>query len=487
MGDIVGVNARDKAAYMPAFADDSDPSYNLYKVKLKSGLGKIHKEGNEHTVEWYLDSEGNVVAREDYNKRDQLHRIFAYKGMDRKIVYENKAPARQLKISAVARDSKHLVFIRSSKIHKMSLIDGSIIEADFNLPEYNVDRLSTDMNGRLKSVIYGDLQPFHDVLDPVVAGHYRGVEATFPSSEVSFISSTQDGDKLLVEVSGIDAAGSFMLYDGSKKSIVELGRRYPSIDKSQIGEISTVAYKARDGLKIPSILTWPVGVTGKTQRTKLPLIVLPHDRPAAYDSVAFKWWPQYLASRGYLVLQPNFRGSRAFGDNHQELGNGKWGREMQDDVSDGVKAMIKAGYADPDRICIMGASYGGYSALAGGVFSPELYRCVIAVGAVSDIPAILNTEKDPLSEELWVTHYWNNAIGDSKTERDKLGAISPLNFVANVQSPTLLIHGKGETIVPASQSAMMHESLTKAGKNSKLIELEADDHWLPTVMSGCKC
>ena len=148
--------------------------------------------------------------------------------------------------------------------------------------------------------------------------------------------------------------------------------------------------------------------------------------------------------------------------------------------TDGVKAMIKAGYADPDRVCIMGASYGGYAALAGSVFTPELYRCVIAVAPVSDLPRMLNGEADRYGEDHWVIRYWNKAIGDSKTERDKLKSVSPVNYADNVTAPILIVHGDKDTVVPISQSTVMQKALKKAGKDSTLIKLKGEDHWLST-------
>ena len=162
-----------------------------------------------------------------------------------------------------------------------------------------------------------------------------------------------------------------------------------------VGLVQTIEYSSRDGLKIPAIITWPPGVDGGTAK-KLPLVVMPHGGPERYDRVGFDWMAQFFANEGYAVLQPNFRGSTGFGVEFRDAGRGQWGLKMQDDVTDGVNAMIKTGWTDPDRVCIVGWSYGGYAALAGGAFTPELYRCVIAGGAVTDLPQMLNHERrDP--------------------------------------------------------------------------------------------
>ena len=128
----------------------------------------------------------------------------------------------------------------------------------------------------------------------------------------------------------------------------------------------------------------------------------------------------------------------------------------------------------------MGASYGGYSALAGGAFTPELYRCVISVAGVSDLPLMLSTEKRDFGDKHWVINYWHDVIGDSKTEKQKLKAISPANYADQFQAPVLLIHGKDDTVVPIRQSQRMNSALKKAGKKVELIKLKGEDHWLST-------
>jgi len=153
---------------------------------------------------------------------------------------------------------------------------------------------------------------------------------------------------------------------------------------------------------------------------------------------------------------------------------------MQDDVSDGIATLVKADYVDPGRVSIVGVSYGGYSALVGGAFSPELYRCIISVSGVSDLPRMLKSEKRKYGSNHWAIGYWQKIIGNSKSEIDKLRSISPVNFASDFQAPVLLIHGKDDTVVPIGQSKRMHKALKKAGKSSKLVTISGEDHWLST-------
>ncbi|CAN0435252.1 unnamed protein product, partial [Scytosiphon promiscuus] len=186
----------------------------------------------------------------------------------------------------------------------------------------------------------------------------------------------------------------------------------------------------------------------------------------------------YFANRGYLVLQPNFRGSSGYGTEHRILGKGEWGGKMQDDITDGVQTLVEQGLADPTRVCIVGASYGGYAALAGGAFTPDLYKCVVAIAPVSDIRPLLVDVKWDNGRKHWALDYWQENIGDLDEEREKLDAISPARAADKFTAPVLLIHGNDDTVVPIKQSEIMERALEKAGKDVTFLELEGEDHWM---------
>jgi len=477
LGRIVGFNAAKNEVYMPAYADGQGAPYHLYRVGLERGLGFVYRKGNGSTIDWFMGEDGRVLAREDYNNKRQLHQIYSYVSGKRKLVYEKKTNRPDISISAVSADENALLFIEKRGVMSMSLTDGSIESAGYNEESALVESLKTDLNRKLVSVSYSGLLPFEVITDPAVDAQYAALQNGMPETHLTLMEISQDKKKMVVRLSGNESSGVYIFYDTETQEIKSLGREYPDVKTADIGQITSIAYKARDGQRIPSILTWPAGVP-KGSKGKLPLIVLPHGGPASYDYMQFDWWAQFLARKGYLVLQPNFRGSSGFGATHENLGDGEWGRAMQDDVSDGVKVLIKAGHVDENKVCIMGASYGGYSALAGGAFSPELYRCVISVAGVSDIPRMLSDVKTRHGSQHWVNRYWKEVIGDSKSEREKLKDISPSKFADNFTAPVLLIHGKDDTVVPFRQSKIMHRALLKAGKKSELVTLKGEDHWL---------
>jgi dipeptidyl aminopeptidase/acylaminoacyl peptidase len=262
----------------------------------------------------------------------------------------------------------------------------------------------------------------------------------------------------------------FVDFAANKADIV--GEAYPALADAKLGEVRAIRYKARDGAMVPAYLTLPPGSSGKG----LPLIVLPHGGPEARDDYSFDWWAQFLAVRGYAVLQPQFRGSTGFGKPWRVAGYRQWGRLMQDDVTDGAQAMIEQGIAEAGRICVAGASYGGYAALAGAAFTPDLYRCAVSVNGVSDLPQMLGYEKQHAGEESDTLAYWRDHIGPS-LDREVV-AKSPLKAVANVKIPVMLMHAVDDTVVPQTQSQSMSRALTTLHKPITYVKLAGEDHWL---------
>jgi dipeptidyl aminopeptidase/acylaminoacyl peptidase len=250
-------------------------------------------------------------------------------------------------------------------------------------------------------------------------------------------------------------------------------KAYPALADIKLGKVSEITYKARDGTEIPAYLTAPPGYSGGAP---LPLVVMPHGGPAARDYFEFDWLPQFVASRGYLVLQPQFRGSTGFGEKFREAGIHQWGGLMQDDVTDGVKAMIDQHLADPHRVCILGGSYGGYAALAGAAFTPDLYTCAISINGVFDLPLMQVYEARHAGEQSDTALYWREHIGSPLDP--KVAAVSPNRNAARVTAHVLLIHATDDTVVPAEQSDLMANALRAGGKPVTLLKISGDDHWL---------
>ena len=200
----------------------------------------------------------------------------------------------------------------------------------------------------------------------------------------------------------------------------------------------------------------------------LAAVVMPHGGPFARDSEEWDWWAQFMAERGYAVVQPNFRGSSGYGKAFGEKGEGQWGLAMQDDVNDALAELVKLGIADPKRAAIVGASYGGYAAMRAAQRDGALYRCAVSFAGVSDLPALLRYDRAFLNS--------GRSSDWLKKQAPDLKSVSPINFPENFSTPILLVHGKLDQSVPVKQSRELAEKLKKAGKKHKYVEQPKGDH-----------
>jgi prolyl oligopeptidase PreP (S9A serine peptidase family) len=314
-----------------------------------------------------------------------------------------------------------------------------------------------------------------DFKDRDLQANFLGMDTFFHHDRsVTPVSHSDDSRWWVLQVTGPTERASYYLYDWRQKTMASLGALYPSLPGDRLGVMERFVYAARDGTKIPAYVTSPPGAP----RGPLPLVVMPHGGPEARDQFDFDTWSQVLATRGYLVLQPNFRGSGGYGVAYAEAGYGQWGQKMQDDLTDGVKALVAAGRADPARICIFGASYGGYAALIGGALDPDLYRCVVSWAGISDLNRLMRHEKGGLfvGERSPAYEYDVKAIGDPDKDRDRLAKTSAVTYVAHYGPPVLLIHGADDSNVPVEQSQIMERALKAAGRDVRLIVVKDEDH-----------
>ncbi|MBO6763991.1 S9 family peptidase [Maricaulis sp.] len=306
--------------------------------------------------------------------------------------------------------------------------------------------------------------------DPDFAALQEQLEGFFPSSNVTITSWDTDFRKVIVNIEGGSTAGAYYLLNRETGDVTLLAQSRPRIPDEVVAEVQVVQYEARDGLDLFGYLTLPPG----REAQDLPLIMLPHGGPQARDFYGFDPWAQFLASRGYAVFQPQFRGSEGFGRDFITMAHGEWGRSMQDDISDAVHHLVESGVAAQDRVCIFGWSYGGYAALAGATLTPELYRCVVAGAPVSDVFAMMDYVTGRFGGAS-VT-YWAEYIGDWRSETDYITRISPARQVEHVQAPLMLIHGTDDLIVPYEQAELMAQAMDRVGKPYELVRIEDGPH-----------
>jgi dipeptidyl aminopeptidase/acylaminoacyl peptidase len=356
--------------------------------------------------------------------------------------------------------------------------DGQLSGALFFRADADVESTITDVNRVVYGVKYSGLTPSYEFFDKELQDILPGVEALFPNAAVTLSGWTPDFDDIIVQVAGGAEGPAYYHFKPRDRTLARVAQIYEEIPDDQVGAVIPIDYRTRDGQQLTAILTLPPGAE---MNGRHPTIMMPHGGPASYDAVGFDWMAQFFANRGYAVVQPNFRGSTGFGKSFEESGYGEWGRGvMQHDVTDALKAVVNSGITDPDRVCIIGASYGGYAALAGGAFTPELYKCVAAIAPVADLPQMIMDERRESGRNSWVVAYWTKLIGDVRAEREKLNEISPSKYAEAFQAPVLLIHGNDDIVVPYQQSEIMNRALKRAGKEVELVKVKGGDHWLST-------
>jgi dipeptidyl aminopeptidase/acylaminoacyl peptidase len=286
---------------------------------------------------------------------------------------------------------------------------------------------------------------------------------------------------VLVRSSSDRQPANYLVFNTSSGELAMLGSSHPAIKPADMGQEDLMHFKARDGMSIPAWLTLP-----KAGGKKLPMVVMVHGGPYVRGS-AWGWDPdsQFLASRGYAVLEPEFRGSTGYGSKLFSAGRKQWGLAMQDDLADAVKWAVAQGIADPNRVCIMGGSYGGYATLMGLVKDPSLYRCGIAYAAVTDIPLLFNSGAMVLSDMS--DHYKQygapELIGDVAADNEQFIATSPLKQAARITRPLLLAHGSDDRRVPVDHFHKMRSALEASGAKAEFVEYPGETHgwFLPST------
>ena len=454
-------------------------SYDLYRVDLDNGRGRIHARGHEDVSDWIVAPDGEPLARLEHDDRRGVAAITTRKGAGWREIGPAEAEDEAVAPLGLGRTEGTIFVSRREgdrrRLHELRLEDGALGAPLDKAGKTWSGVLYDPTTRRPLAISYLDQSHDYDFFDPAHHRAWRSARVAFKGSHVSLQSWTPDFRKLVLLVEGPDDAGTYYLVDVEAKKADLLADAWPQVRPGQIGEVRWTTYKAADGLEIPAYLTLPPGREAKN----LPLVVLPHGGPESRDAPGFDWWAQAFASRGYAVLKPQFRGSDGFGRKFVEAGYGEWGRRMQTDLSDGVRHLAKEGVIDPKRVCIMGASYGGYAALAGPTLDPGVYRCAVSVNGVGDLAGMLAQEaRDVGRVNTAAVRYWSRFMGASYRKRGELDAVSPTRQAARADAPILVIHGKDDTVVPYAQSADFVRAMQRAGKPVEFVTLAGEDHWL---------
>lgn len=459
---------------------------SLYRIDPKTGRGREVVNLGYEAEGLVLDASAQPVARATYDRVSGRWALGYWNGRMFEDAWSTVAPLDAPTLIGLGRDGRSVVvsarrddLVGASDENGASLFEvdrsGTWTPLPFNRrPSYLVNHPVT--LALIGAAYEGDDGTTYEFFDSSATDTWRQVEGAMQGRQPELVDWSEDMKVVLVFTSGPSDSGTYHLIDLNRRSLNAIGQTYPGITGDRIGEVRPIGYEAADGLQIHGYLTLPPGLR---EARGLPLVVLAHGGPASHDRMEFDWWAQAMASRGYAVLQANFRGSTGYGREFLEAGYGEWGRKMQTDLSDGVRHLASQGIIDPSRVCIVGASYGGYAALAGATLDGEVYRCAVSVAGVSDLRRMVEAEaRDAGRSNTEAIRYWNRFMGADRLGDRSLDERSPARLAASADAPILLIHGRDDTVVSIEQSRMMANGLRAAGKPHELIELQGEDHWL---------
>ncbi|MBO9707788.1 MAG: S9 family peptidase [Caulobacter sp.] len=467
-------------AYLMGFTMTGTGRRDVYRVDLDSGMGYVHQIGSQDFSDFVLSPDGQMAAR-TYETSGGRWRLDVQSPSGAWTTVDS-TPVGSIDTPGLYGFGRTLDTVLTSYRDEVTN-EWRLAEVDRSTGKYREPfgakqrprRLIHADDGHLVGVSYGEGAQVYEFFDPKLNAGWAMVERAFAGKAISLSSASADFSKLVINTDGPGDPGSWYVIDPVAKSAKRIGSTYPEIQPGDVADVRDVSYKASDGLAISGYLTLPAGKDPK----KLPLIVMPHGGPQSHDNGDFDWWAQAMASRGYAVFQPNFRGSDNLDQSFVDAGHGQIGRKMQTDISDGVKVLARTGMIDPKRACIVGASYGGYAALAGVTIEQGLYRCAVAVAPVSDWPKMMASEALSTGGSKGTTiAYWKRFTGANAPNDPMLETISPARLASKADAPILLIHGRDDTVVPFEQSDTMLKALKAAGKPVELTTLSAEDHWL---------
>ncbi|NER79314.1 MAG: S9 family peptidase [Leptolyngbya sp. SIO1D8] len=450
---IVGLNDRD-----PRFHD-------VYRLDLTTGERTLILQNDENVGGWLTDLEGTVRLASRVTQ-ERGNEILAIEDGELTPVYTCRIeeictplrfhPDGQQVYLQTNRDADRVQL----ELLNLDTQQSQFVETD---PENQVDfggAVFSEVTDELMATYYvGDRRRTYPK-NEAFATDLAFLHQQFPDFDVSVDAFTQDDQLALVSVRSDVNPGEVYLFDRSARTVEKLYDAWSAVPREPLATMQSIRYTARDGLDIPAYLTLPQGLPPEN----LPLVVLPHGGPWGRDFWGYSILAQFLANRGYGVLQPNFRGSAGYGKAFLNAGNGQWGTGgMQHDITDGVQYLIDQGIADPERVGIVGFSYGGYAALAGLAFTPDLYAAGVSISGPSNIVTLL--EADP---PYWVSQRVISAlrVGDINEPRDRarLEAQSPLFSADQIQAPLMVIQGANDPRVKQAESDQIVAALRDLGR-----------------------
>lgn len=448
--------------------------FDVYRINVNTGAMELSAENPGNVAEWLTDNDGRLRAAvtTDGVRSSLLYRETEKDAFHTVVTTDFKNTLDPLFFSF---DNQRLYVASNigrdkTAVYLYDVKGAKFLDLIYQHPEVDVSGL---LRSKARKVITGVAfttdKPQHDFFDPARRQLQEALEARLPGRRVAVTGMSRDEKRVIVRTFSDKSRGACYLYDHAAGRLEKLAELSPWLNESDMADVQPIHFTARDGLTIHGYLTLPKGeISGR-----LPIVVNPHGGPWARDVWGFDPETQFLANRGVGVLQINFRGSTGYGKAFWEAGFKQWGGKMQDDITDGVQWLIREGIADPKRIAIYGASYGGYAALAGLTFTPDLYACGIDYVGVSNIFTLLET----------LPPYWElgrqmmyEMVGDPVKDQELLKQVSPVFHAGRIKAPLLVAQGANDPRVKKAESDQIVQALRQRGVDVEYIVKDNEGH-----------
>ncbi|PCJ36075.1 MAG: hypothetical protein COA93_01895 [Alphaproteobacteria bacterium] len=457
---------------------------DVFKVNIYSGKMKRQVKSRAMVRSWKADGKGIVRYGLGIfkNKNRVIFRNSAddqWRTLIRYDVIKDDVPFEMAGFS----DIPHIIYVSKlneegrNAFYRYDTETEKFLDLVAENEKVDISNLILNKKGEITGYTYWDEFPVTVYKNEFYQSLQRMLGKNFPDHQVTFLTKSEDERKFILKVSGPDLPGHLYYLNILTKDLYKFADSHISVDTEKLSDMEITQYKARDGLTIPAYISFPKGMDSETAKN-LPMVIMPHGGPFARDYYGYNSWVQFLTTRGYGVLQMNYRGSEGYGTAFERKGYHEWGRKMLEDINDGTKWVIQQGYADPSRICIMGGSYGGYAALQAVVKDQSLYKCSIAFAPVTDVLRMLVDGKNFLDYRRHQFYVRN----DDLSARE----ISPINHTEKFDLPILLIHGTEDRAVPYKHGKNFARKMKKKSKDIKFVTLKDGDHYLSNEKNRIK-
>ncbi|MEM1263814.1 MAG: prolyl oligopeptidase family serine peptidase [Pseudomonadota bacterium] len=480
--EIVDWLDHDPDHVLMAFSNKSQSIADINKVNVATGKYKRLKRGKASIQNWYTDQRGEPRVGQGISDRSTTEAIYTLEIRDADAekwrTYKNYPGLNaDENIFGFTANPNELIVGRFYNKPTLGLYIYDLNEKAITRELFHDDRYDaqsvvfTRDGGEVAGVTIAADEPevrLFDGFDSAI----RRAEKSFAPATVDYIDSSTDGRRVLMKISNPADPGLLVLWDGASESYSRFSTYRPEMPPEELGNVVSARYLARDGTKIPAYITIPPHITAIADLKGLPFVVLPHGGPYAREYKRFDYFAQFFATRGFAVLQMNFRGSSGFGADYEEAGRSNWSL-MHDDIEDGTRWLIDEGYADPDRVCIAGWSFGGYAALVGAFRSPELYQCAISIAGVTDLNDLIRDTRKYRFGRLTA----NNSVLSGFKDRDEMLSLSPVRHVDDMTIPIFAAHGELDVRVQYDQFKRLRSRLKGGDERNMFIGVE-DDHFL---------